>query len=114
MQPHHVAALLFALMSAPAFLAARWLRDGRVPVAGGGHAMTEGTRRALDDRLSRLMRMVALAMLVTAGGMALWGGDANRILALVAVMFLVVNGLAVAMLLAVHRARRGDAGPGRG
>jgi hypothetical protein len=108
MQPHHLAALVFALMALPAFIAARWLRDGRVPVTGGSRGMDEGRRRALDDRLSRLMRMVALAM---AAGLALWGGEEGRVLALAAVMVVVVNGLAIAMLLAVFRARRGG-GPG--
>lgn len=107
MQGHQLAALVFALMALPAFVAAHWLRSGRIPVAGGTHGMTEGQRRALDDRLSRLMRMVGLAMLAMAGGMALWGGDEARLLALVAVMVVVVNGLAVAMLVAVVRARRG-------
>ncbi|TYT25472.1 hypothetical protein FZO89_03890 [Luteimonas viscosa] len=111
MQPHHLAALVFALMAIPAFVAAGWLRDGRLPVAGGARGMTEGRRRALDDRLSRLMRMLALAMLAMAGGMALWGMDQRRILVLAVVLVLVVNGLALAMLLAVVRARRGT-GPG--
>ena len=54
------------------------------------------------------MRMVALAMLAMAGGLALWGDDQDRVLALAAVMLVVVNGLAVAMFIAVLRARRGD------
>ena len=106
MQAHHFAALVFALMALPAFVAARWLRAGRIPVAGGAQGMTEGRRRALDDRLARLMRMVGLAMLAMAGGMALWGDDEGRVLALTAVMVAVVNGLAIAMLVSVFRARR--------
>ena len=111
MQSHHLAALVFALMALPAFIAAHWLRSGRLPVAGGAREMTEGRRRALDDRLSRLMRMVGLAMLAMAGGMALWGDDERRVLALTVVMMVAVNGLAIAMLVSVIRARRG-AGPG--
>ena len=67
MQPHHLAALVFALMAFPAFVAANWLGNGRLPVAGGARDMSEGRRRALDDRLARLMRMVglAIAMLVS-------------------------------------------------
>lgn len=108
MQSHHIAALVFALLSLPAFISAGWLRDGRLPVARGARGLTPARRRALDDRLARLMRMVALAMLAMAGGLALWGDEQNRILALAAVMLLVVNGLAVAMFVAVLRARRGD------
>ncbi len=108
MQSHHIAALVFALLSLPAFVSAGWLRDGRLPVARGARGMTEGRRRALDDRLARLMRMVALAMLAMAGGLALWGADQTRVLALAAVLAIAVNGLAVAMLVTVLRARRGS------
>ena len=111
MQPHHIAALVFALMAFPAFVAANWLGNGRLPVAGGARDMSEGRRRALDDRLARLMRLVGLAMLAMAGGMALWGGDDGRVLALTLVMVAVVNGLAIAKLVSVLRARRGH-GPG--
>lgn len=107
MQAHHLAALVFALMAFPAFVAANWLGGGRLPVAGGARAMTEGDRRTLDGRLARLMRMVGLAMLAMAGGMALWGDDEGRVLALTVVMVVVVNGLAIAMLASVLRARRG-------
>ena len=114
MQSHHIAGLVFALMALPAFLAANWLRSGRLPVAGGARGMNEGQRRALDSRLARLMQMVGLAMLATAAGMALWGGDQGRVLALTVVMVVVVNGLAIAMLVSVMRARRGGDEPGAG
>ncbi|NLW98019.1 MAG: hypothetical protein GXY30_14170, partial [Xanthomonadaceae bacterium] len=58
MQPHYLAAAVFALLALPAFVSAGWLRDGRVPVARGARGMDERRRRALDDRLARLMRMV--------------------------------------------------------
>ena len=74
----------------------------------GARGMDERRRRALDDRLARLMRMVGVAMLAMAAGMAAWGADQARMLALVAVLVLVVNGLVLAMALAVARARRGD------
>ena len=108
MQPHHLAAAVFALLALPAFLSAGWLRDGRVPVARGARGMTGRRRRALDNRLARLMHMVGVAMLAMAAGLAAWGADQARMLALVAVLVLVVNGLVLAMALAVARARRGD------
>lgn len=113
MQSYHLAALVIALTALPAFLIARWLRDGRLPLAGGAPHVTEGRRRALDDRLARLMRMVGLAMLAAAAALALWGDDPRRVLALAGAMVLVVNGLAVAMVVTVARARRGG-GPGAG
>ena len=108
MQPHHLAAAVFALLALPAFVSAGWLRDGRVPVARGARGMTGRRRRALDNRLARLMHMVGVAMLAMAAGLATWGGDQARVAALAVVLVVVVNGLAVAMLLSVLRARRGD------
>jgi len=105
MSGQYIAALVFALMALPAFVFANWLRDGRLPLAGGGEGLTERDRRALDSRLARMMRMAGVATLATGGGLALWGDDERRVLLLVAVMVLVVNGLAAAMLVAVRRAR---------
>ena len=106
MSGQYIAALVFALTALPAFVFANWLRDGRLPLAGGSDGLTERERRALDSRLARLMRMVGMAILATGGGLALWGGDERRVLLLVAAMVLVVNALAAAMLVAVRHARR--------
>lgn len=112
MAAHHVAALVFALMSVPAFLSARWLAQGRLPLSGGSGRMTVRDKAVLDDRLARLLRMIGLAMLATALGLALWGDQERRLLALIGVMFIVVNGLAAACLFTVASAKRRARGDG--
>ncbi|MCD9028158.1 hypothetical protein LDO26_08040 [Luteimonas sp. BDR2-5] len=106
MAQHYVAATVFALLAGPAFVSARWLAGGRLPLPAGSTGMTAGDKAVLDSRLARLMRMIGLAMLATAAGVALWGDDETRLLALAAVMVLVVNGLALAAVLVVVAAKR--------
>lgn len=112
MATHHLAALLFALMAVPAFLSARWLADGRLPLSGGSAGMTVRDKAILDSRLARLLRMIGLAMLATAAGLALWGDQERRLLGLIVVMFLVVNGLAAACIFTVASAKRRARGGG--
>ncbi|MFL6588242.1 MAG: hypothetical protein ACJ8GV_15350 [Luteimonas sp.] len=112
MAPHHLAALIFALMAVPAFLSARWLVQGRLPLSSGG-GMTVRDKAVLDNKLARLLRMIGLAMLATALGLALWGDQERRLLVLIVVMFLAVNGLAAACIFTVASAKRRARG-GRG
>lgn len=112
MAAHHIAALVFALMAIPAFLSARWLVQGRLPLSAGSGRMTVRDKAVLDDRLARLLRMIGLAMLATAIGLALWGGDERRLLVLIVVMFLAVNGLAAACIFTVASAKRRARGGG--
>lgn len=112
MGAHHIAALVFALMAIPAFLSARWLVQGRLPLPAGSGRMTVRDKAVLDDRLARLLRMIGLAMLATAIGLALWGDDERRLLVLIVVMFLAVNGLAAACIYTVASAKRRARGGG--
>ena len=112
MAAHHIAALVFALMAIPAFLSARWLVQGRLPLSAGSGRMTVRDKAVLDDRLARLLRMIGLAMLATAIGLALWGDDERRLLVLIVVMFLAVNGLAAACIFVVAGAKRRARGGG--
>ncbi|KLJ01644.1 hypothetical protein WQ56_05035 [Luteimonas sp. FCS-9] len=105
-------ALVFAVFALPAFVFARWLGDGRLPLAGGS-GMTVRDKALLDSRLARLMRMVGLATLATAAGIASWGDDERRLSILVVVMVLAVNGLAAAFVYVVASSRRRARG-GRG
>ncbi len=105
-------ALVFAVMSLPAFVTARWLGQGRVPLAGDSGGMTALDKARLDDRLARLMRMIGVAMLATGAGLAAFGDDDRRVVTLVVVMVVAVHAVGVAMLLAVMAARRRRRGGG--
>ena len=84
-------ALAFALTSVPAFLVARALQR-------------RGTR--IDAKLAGMMRTVGLLLLGGALGMWWAGGDSTRVLAVALALALFVNGMAVAMFVAVVRERR--------
>ena len=112
MDTHHVAALVFALMALPSFLFARWLGDGRLPLAGDS-GMTVRDKALLDSRLARLMRMIGVAMLATALGVGLWGDDERRLAIVVVVMVMAVNGLALVAAWTVVASKRRARG-GRG
>jgi len=83
-----------------------------LPLPAGSGRMTVRDKAVLDDKLARLLRMIGLAMLATAVGLALWGDDERRLLVLIGVMFLAVNGLAAACILTVAGARRRARGGG--
>ncbi|WP_101926175.1 MULTISPECIES: hypothetical protein [Luteimonas] len=106
MSPQYIAAAIFVLLALPAFVSARWLADGRLPLSAGSRGMTVRDKAVLDSKLARLMRMTGLAMLATGLGVALWGDQERRLLALVVVMVLLVNGLALASVLVVAQAKR--------
>ncbi len=111
MGAHHLAALVFALMAVPSFVFARWLADGRLPLAGDSR-MTVRDKALLDSRLGRLMRMIGVAMLATAVGVALWGHDPRRLAMLVVVMAVAVNGLALLAVWVVVSSKRRARGAG--
>jgi hypothetical protein len=94
-------ALGFALTSVPAFLVAQSLARSaqrRDPDrAESGLALT----------LVRYMRIVGGVMLGGAAGMLWAGTDTHRVVMVVLGVALLVNALAVAMLVAVVRRRRG-------
>ncbi|NZA26377.1 hypothetical protein H0E84_08260 [Luteimonas sp. SJ-92] len=80
--------LIVAASSLPALLAARAFAADR-------------------PRLARLMRLVAVAILAGAAGLAWAGDDRDRIVAVAVVLALAVNGLGLAVLLDALRARAG-------
>ena len=88
-------ALAFALTSVPAFLIARSLHRA-------------GEQGGVNRLLAKMMRAVGLALIGGALAMLWAGADQTRVLAVALGMALVVNGLAVAMLVAVVRSRRSD------
>ena len=96
-----VIALAFALTSVPAFLVAQSLaRSAQRRAAGSAEP-------GLALTLVRYMRIVGGVMLGGAAGMLWAGADTRRIVMVVLGVALLVNALAVAMLVAVVRRRRG-------
>lgn len=83
--------LILAASSLPAFLAARaFARDRK--------------------RLSTLMRLVGMAILAGAVGLAWAGEDRNRVIAVGLAVAVAVNGLGLVVLFDVLRRRRRDGG----
>lgn len=81
--------LIVAASSLPAFLAARAFSRDR-------------------NRLATLMRLVGLAILAGAVGLAWAGGDRNRMIAVLLAVAVAVNGLGLFVLHDIlHRRRRG-------
>lgn len=86
-------AIAFVVTSVPAFLIARSLQ----------RATTGGAVNAL---LARLMRTVGVVLVAGAVAMLWAGEDSTRVLAVALALALAVNGIAVAMFVAVLRSRR--------
>ena len=104
LQSHHLAALVFALMATPAFLSARWLVQGRLPLPGRT-GMNVRQKAVLDSKLARIMRMIGVTMLVSAAAFLFWGGQPRALLGVLLVMFLAINGLSAAAIVIVANAR---------
>lgn len=83
--------LIVAASSVPAFLAARAFARDR-------------------PRLATLMRLVGIAIIAGAMGLAWAGGDPSRTLAVVLAVALAVNGLGLVVLWDVLRRRRRNGG----
>lgn len=81
--------LIVAASCTPAFLAARAFSRDR-------------------PRLATLMRLVGVAILAGAVGLAWAGGDRNRMIAVAVVVALAVNGLGLFVLYDALNRRRGD------
>lgn len=94
-------ALAFALTSVPAFLVAQSLSRS------AQRRDPDRAESGLAGILVRCMRIVGGVMLAGAAAMMWAGADASRIMLVVLGVALLVNALAVAMLVAVVRRRRG-------
>ena len=94
-------ALAFALTSVPAFLVAQSL------ARSAQRRDPDRTESSLALTLVRYMRIVGAVMLAGAAAMLWAGTDTRRIVIVVLGVALLVNALAIAMLVAVARRRRG-------
>lgn len=112
MANHTLTALLFALFSLPAFVIARFLSRGSLPMSGDLGRLGEADQARINQRLAFLMRCVGASILACAGGIWLAAGDQSLTTAFVIGMAVVVNLFILAMLLAIWRIKR-DARNGR-
>ena len=94
-------ALAFALTSVPAFLIAQSL------ARSAQRRDPDRAESSLALTLVRYMRIVGGVMLAGAAAMLWAGADTRRIVIVVLGVALLVNALAIAMLVAVARRRRG-------
>jgi hypothetical protein len=97
----NVIALGFALTSVPAFLVAQSL------ARGAQRRDPDRAQSGLARTLARCMRIVGGVMLAGAAAMLWSGGDPRRTVMVVLGVALLVNAMAVVMLVAVVRRRRG-------
>jgi len=95
----NLAAIVFALSSAPAFLIARSLQRGTQDAGNEAKAR-------LDRRLSRLMEAVGVVGLLAAAGLWWAGDDRGRATFVIVAMVVLVNAMVVAVLLSFFAARR--------
>lgn len=104
----YLAPAVMALSAMPLFLIAGLVRGGRLHLVNGLDASRLRDPAALARRLWRLLAAVGFAMLAGAAGLVWADADGSRITAVVVALVIAVNGLAVALVLAVARAPRND------
>lgn len=105
MDSTHLAAVVFALSSLPAFAIARMLRRDPARRQAAPVAVAPG-KAALDRRLAGWMDAVGVLGLAAAGGLWWAGGDRGRATLVVVAMVVLVNAMIVAVLLSIFAARR--------
>ena len=103
-----------ALSAVPIFLIAGLVRGGRLHLVNGLDARRVRDPERLARRLGLLLAAVGFSMLLGATGLIWANGVEGRVVAVVAGLLLAVNGLAIALILTVARARREDGGPRSG
>ncbi|GAB3337300.1 hypothetical protein [Marilutibacter aestuarii] len=117
-----VPALLFA-GSLPMFAIAWRIGHGDLHWVNGLDARRLRDPAAVARRLARLLALVGVALVLGAAGLYVAGDDEGRMIAVVLVLLLVVNGLGLALFRAAGAARRdylpgprptSDAGAGDG
>ncbi len=108
----YLAPAAMALSAMPIFLIAGLVRGGRLHLVNGLDARRVRDPHRLARRLGLLLAAVGASMLLGAAGLVWANGVEGRVVAVVAGLLLAVNGLAVALILTIARARRsGDDGP---
>ncbi|MFP7723671.1 hypothetical protein [Lysobacter sp. A3-1-A15] len=104
----YLAPAAMALSAMPVFLIAGLVRGGRLHLVNGLDASRVRDPERLARRLGALLAAVGFSVLLGAAGLAWAGSDEARVTGVVIGLLLAVNGLAVALILTVARARRVD------
>lgn len=105
--------LIFAVSAAPLFVIAGMVSRGHLNLIAGLDARTVRDPAALARRLSRLLAATGFAVLLGGAGMLWAGEDRARQLLVVLAMLVAVNGLGIAIVTTVARARPPSGRPHR-
>lgn len=97
---------LFAISAAPVFVVAGMVSRGHLHLIAGLDAERVRDPHGLARRLSLLLAAVGFSVLLGGGGLMWAGEDRDRVFAVALAMLAAVNGLAIALVVAVARARR--------
>ncbi|MGO1068495.1 hypothetical protein [Lysobacter sp. CA199] len=94
------------ISAVPILVAAVLVARGHLHLVNGLDASRLRDPAATAARLGRLLAMVAIALLSSALGYYWAAGDQTRTIGVTIALLVVVNGLAVALMLATSKARR--------
>lgn len=98
--------LIFVVSAMPMFFLAGLVGRGNLQLVNGLDPSRVRDPAALARRIARLLAATGFAIVLGGAGLLWAGADSSRIIAVVLALVLAVNGLAVALILTVARARR--------
>lgn len=98
--------LIVAVSAAPIFVIAGMVQRGALHLVNGLDPRQVRDPEALQRKLARLLAMIGFAIIFGSAGLVWAESDSQRVMAVVLAMVLAVNGLAVALIVAVARAKR--------
>ncbi|HZH43372.1 MAG TPA: hypothetical protein VEY50_04755 [Lysobacter sp.] len=98
--------MIFAASAAPLFVIAGMVSRGRLHLIAGLDAARVRDPDSLARRLATLLAAVGFSVMLGGVGLLWAGADRDRMLAVVLAMLVAVNGLAIALFVAVARAKR--------
>ena len=108
----YVLPAIMILSGLPALIAAVLVSRGNLHLINGLDATRLRDPAAVAARFARLLALVSIAIFASALGFYWAHGDDSRTLWVTVALLVAVNGLAVALLLAVARAKRDYRSPG--
>ncbi len=105
--------VLLLLSSVPMFVVAVLVARGNLHLLNGLDADRLRHPQAVATRMSRLLGLVGVVIVAAAFGMYWAGGNEVRVMVVTGLLLLLVNGLAMALFVAVAAARRDYLPPGQ-